>query len=163
MLVVFLLAALAVSAVPLGALGQETEQKVVRVGWYDTTFCYRDQFGRRCGIDYEYQHRISAYTGWVYEYVEDSWPVLFQMLKDGEIDLLSDVSYKPERTEYISYPDLPMGAESYYIYIDANNREITAENPATLNGKRVGVNQGSIQEGFLQDWAERNGVELGKR
>ena len=35
---------------------------------------------------------------------------MFQMLKDGEIDLLSDVSYKSERTEYMSFPDLPMGS-----------------------------------------------------
>lgn len=83
--------------------------------------------------------------------MEDSWSNLFQMLKDGEIDLLSDASYKPDRTEFMSFPDLPMGSEAYYIYIDAENREITAENPASFNGKRIGVNRGSIQEGFLAD------------
>ena len=148
------------TAVPFSASAEEAERKVVRVGWYDSTFCYLDQFGRRCGIDYEYQHKISAYTGWVYEYVEDSWPNLFQMLKNGEIDLLSDVSYKPERTEYMLFPDLAMGSESYYIYIDANNGELTADNLQAFNGKRIGVNQGSVQEGFLKDWAERNGITL---
>ena len=145
---------------PYTASAQETDQKVVRVGWYDSSFCYWDEFGRRCGIDVEYQEKISAYTGWTYEYVEDSWSNLFQMLKNGEIDLLSDVSYKPERTEFMSFPDLPMGSEAYYIYIDAENREITADNPASFNGKRIGVNMGSIQEGFLTDWAERNGLRI---
>lgn len=60
----------------------------------------------------------------------------------------------------MSFPDLPMGSEAYYIYIDAENREITAENPASFNGKRIGVNKGSIQEGFLSDWAERNGLSI---
>ena len=143
---------------PVSAQGQD--RKVVRVGWYDSSFCYWDEFGRRCGIDVEYQEKISAYTGWSYEYVENSWSNLFQMLKNGEIDLLSDVSYKPERTEYMSFPDLPMGAEAYYIYIDAENREITAEDLSTFNGKRIGVNVGSIQEGFLKDWAERNGLSI---
>lgn len=160
-MLIFLLTVLFVTAaVPLSAYAEGTDQKVVRVGWYDSTFCYRDQFGRRCGIDYEYQQKISAYTGWVFEYVEDSWPRLFQMLKEGKIDLLSDVSYNPEREEFMFFPDLAMGTESYYIYIDAENRELAADNLASFNGKRIGVNQGSVQEGFLKDWAERNGVSF---
>ncbi len=147
-------------AMPLAACAQETGQKVVRVGWFDSSFCYWDQFGRRNGIDYEYQQKISAYTGWTYEYVEDSWSNLFQMLIDGEIDLLSDVSYTEERTALMSFPDLPMGAEAYYIYIDSENRAITAQDLTTFNGKRIGVNQGSVQEGFLKEWAKKHGLEI---
>ena len=145
---------------PLTVYADEAEHKVIRVGWFDSSFCYFDEYGRRCGIDYEYQQKISAYTGWTYEYVEDSWPNLLQMLKDGKIDLLSDVSYKPEREEYMSFTDLPMGTESYYIYIAADNREIFANKPATLNGKRIGVNKDSIQETFLEEWSEKNNVKL---
>ena len=64
-----LLFALGSMLLPLTAQAQESEQKVVRVGWFDSSFCYWDQFGRRCGIDYEYQQKISAYTGWTFEYV----------------------------------------------------------------------------------------------
>ncbi len=56
------------------------------------------------------------------------------------------------------YPDLPMGTESYYIYISQDNHEITGDDPTSLSGKRIGVNKGSIQEGFLADWAKKNGV-----
>jgi hypothetical protein len=38
------------------------------------------------------------------------------------------------------FPDLPMGSEAYYIYIDAQNREISADNPESFNGRRIGVN-----------------------
>lgn len=147
-------------AMPLAATARETGQKVVRVGWFDSSFCYWDQFGRRKGIDYEYQQKISAYTGWTYEYVEDSWSNLLQMLIDGEIDLLSDVSYTEERTALMSFPDLPMGAEAYYIYIDSENRAISAQDLSSFNGKRIGVNQGSVQEGFLKEWAQKNGLEI---
>ena len=142
------------------ASAQQPDHKVVRVGWFDSSFCYWDQFGRRKGIDYEYQQKISAYTGWTYEYVEDSWSNLLQMLIDGEIDLLSDVSYTEERTAYMSFPDLPMGAEAYYIYVNAANREISAQDISTFNGKRIGVNQGSVQEDFLKEWAEKNGLVI---
>lgn len=148
------------NAIPASVHAESSEHKTVRVGWFDSSFCYYDDFGRRCGIDYEYQQKISAYTGWTYEYVEDSWPNLLQMLMDGKIDLLSDVSYKEDREEYLLYPDLPMGTESYYIYIDAENSEITANNLASLNGKRIGVNKGSVQENFLKEWSEKNGINI---
>jgi len=157
---VLLLLVLLLAAVSPAAKAQDAGRKVVRVGWFDSSFCYWDDFGRQCGIAYEYQHRIAAYTGWTYEYVEDSWPNLLKMLMDGKIDLLSDVSYKPDREEFIAYPDLPMGTESYYIFIASENREITADNPASFSGKRIGVNQGSIQEGYLKDWADKYGVSL---
>ena len=69
---VLILSLFAVMLLPFHAYAAEKERKVVRAGWFDSSFCYYDQFGRRCGIDYEYQHKISAYTGWTYEYVEDS-------------------------------------------------------------------------------------------
>ena len=84
--ILLLVAFLAGLFMPLRAYAEEEkEQKVVRVGWYDSSFCYYDNFGRRCGIDYEYHQRISAYTGWSFEYVEDSWPNLLQKLKDAGI------------------------------------------------------------------------------
>lgn len=67
-----LAAIIAALLLPMAAAAQQ-ENKVVRVGWFDTSFCYYDQFGRRCGIDYEYHQKISAYTGWTYEYVEERW------------------------------------------------------------------------------------------
>ena len=160
--ILLLLAFAAVFLLPGGAAAEAaaTGEKLVRVGWFDSSFCYWDQFGRRCGIDYEYQQKISAYTGWTFEYVEDSWPNLLQKLMAGEIDLLSDVSYKPEREEFISYPDLPMGSEIYYIYISAGNDQILAEDLSTFTGKRIGVNKGSVQEGFLENWVRKNNVDI---
>ena len=160
LIICFLL--LLAAVLPAGTYAQETETdgKVVRVGWFESTFCYTDPYGRKRGIDYEYQHRIAAYTGWTFEYVEDSWPNLLGMLESGEIDLLSDVSFTEERAKLISYPDLPMGTESYYIYIDSDNREISSEDLKSFNGRRIGVNKGSVQEGFLRDWAKRNDLSL---
>jgi ABC-type amino acid transport substrate-binding protein len=143
---------------PLAAHAKEREQKTVRVGWYESTFCYRDRFGRRCGIAYEYQQRIAVHTGWAYVYVEDSWPNLFQMLQRGEIDLLSDVSLTEERRETMSFPNLPMGSESYYLYIDADNKKLTSDDLTTFNNRKIGVNKGSVQAAYLRDWARKNGI-----
>lgn len=133
--------------------------RIVRVGWYESPFNSTDELDRRSGYAYEYQQKIAAYAGWTYEYVEGSWPDLMQMLMDGKIDLLSDVSYTEEREEHMLFSALPMGAEDYYLYVATNNDEITTDNMGTLNGKKVGANKGSIQIDFFKEWAEANGVE----
>lgn len=140
------------------ALAQEAGNKVVRVGWYDSSYNTVDKFGRRSGYAYEYQLKVAAYTGWSYEYVEGSWSNLLQMLIDGKIDLMSDVSYTDERAQKMLYPDYPMGSEDYYLFVAPGNTSVSSSNPSTLNGKRVGVNKDSIQERFYREWEQRNGV-----
>ena len=154
---VFLCLFLAAALLP-AAPSAKAEEKVIRVGWYDSAFCTKDALGRRSGYAYEYQMKIAAYNGWHYEYVEGSWPELLQMLIDGDIDLMSDVSYTPERAELMLFPSLPMGAEEYYLFVSPNNTSITATDFTTLNGKKVGVNKGSVQLGFYRDWAAAHHV-----
>ena len=143
---------------PMSAYAQN-EPQTVRVGWYESPFNTTDPYGRRSGYAYDYQQKIAAYTGWNYEYVEGSWPDLMQMLIDGEIDLMSDVSYTDERSEVMLFSSLPMGAEEYYIFISPNNEEIDKDDFSTFNGKKVGVNKGSVQAGFFREWAQANGVQ----
>ncbi len=140
-----------------------SDAETVRVGWYDSTYCYKDQFGRRCGIAYEYQQKLVAYTGWNYEYVEGTWPELLQMLMDGKIDMLSDVSYTKERAESILYPGVPMGSESYYIFANAGNTEMTLEDMNSFSGKIFAVDEGTVMETLTRQWAEDNGIEIDLR
>ena len=143
---------------PVSACAQGAP-KTVRVGWYDAPFNMMDAHGRRSGYAYEYQQKIAAYTGWTYEYVEGSWPELYQMLVDGEIDLMSDVSYTPDRAKQMLFPNLAMGAEEYYVFVLPDNTDIRQDDPHTLDGKRIGVNKGSVQIDFFRDWAKANGVQ----
>ncbi len=141
-----------------GFVAAEAETKTIRVGWYETPFNRRDSLGRRSGYAYEYQRKLAAYTGWKYEYVEGNWSELLQMAMDGRIDLMSDVSYAADRTEYLLYADLPMGSELYYLYVSPENKSITAEDPASLNGKKVGVTKSSVQKDLFLRWAEERSV-----
>ena len=150
---------LTAALLPAGVTQAEQEGKTVRVGWYESAFNTTDGLGRRSGYAYEYQMKIAAYTGWKYEYIEGSWPELLQMLIRGEIDLMSDVSYTPERSESMLFPSLPMGSEEYYLFVSRENMEISATDYRTLNGKKVGVNRGGVQAGFYRDWEAAHGVE----
>ena len=157
MFILFLIFILA--GLPQFAVLSQGAGRVVRVGWFDSPFNMTDELGRRSGYAYEYQQKIAAYSGWTYEYVQGSWPELLEMLKQGKIDLLSDVSYMQERSESMYFSALPMGSEEYYIFVSNGNEQISKEDYATLNGKKIGVHKGSIMIDCFHDWAEKNGVE----
>ena len=76
-------------SLPLNAANQNRQ---IRVGWFESIFNHKDDYGRRSGYSYDYQIRIAANTGWDYDYVEGSWDELYEKLLRGEIDLLSRVS-----------------------------------------------------------------------
>ena len=147
-------------AVPAHAEENEPAEKVVRVGWYESPLNTTDASGRRSGYAYEYQRKIAAYTGWKYEYVEGNWPDLLKMLENGELDLMSDISYTPQRAMKILYPTLPMGTETYYIYAALTNKDISRDDPSTLNGKKIGVTRDSVQAGIFKDWAKQNKLKV---
>ncbi|MBQ1412021.1 MAG: GGDEF domain-containing protein [Clostridia bacterium] len=138
----------------------ESNHNVVRVGWYDSPLNMIDKYGRRSGYAYDYQMKISSYTGWKYEYISESWQKLYQMLLDGEIDMLSDVSYTEERAEQMLFSSLPMGFEMYYACVSSlRDTDVTPEDLSSFNGKRIGVSANSFQETLLVEWLERNGLE----
>ena len=147
----------AVLALPVKALAQKSG--IIRVGWYESPFNRTDPLGRRSGYAYDYQQKIAAYSGWTYEYVEGSWSDLLQMLSDGKIDLMSDVSFTDERAQSMLFSSLPMGAEEYYLFVSPGNDEISSEDYSTFNGKKIGANRNSVQIGLFRDWAQANGIQ----
>ena len=159
--ILLLIAAMIISMItPLKPLAETQEKKVVRVGWHDPPYFITDDNGRYSDYSYEYQRKVAAYTGWEYEYVYGTWTDLFEMLKNGEIDLLSDVSYTEERSKEMLYTSIPMGTEAYYIFVAPNEKEISGDNPSSLNGKRVGVAKDTIQNEFFKKWAQMHDVEV---
>ena len=156
--VLMLLVMLVQVIAPFTVCADEPERKTVRVGWHEPPYFITDTSGRKSGYSYEYQRKVAAYTGWDYEYVEGTWSELLQKLKTGEIDLLSDMSYSEERAEQMLFSSIPMGTESYYVFVAPDNTEISADSIATLNGKRIGVAKGSIQKEYFLDWAETHNI-----
>ena len=151
----FVLAAVFLLQIPAYAQGSG---RTVRVGWHEAPYFITDQSGRRSGYTYDYQQKIAAFTGWEYEYITGSWSDLLRMIKNGEIDLLGNVSFMEERAKDMQYASLPMGTEAYYLFIAPNNHDITAEDYSSLDGKRVGVAKDSMQSDLFRKWAETHGA-----
>lgn len=137
----------------------EEPSKVVRVGWFDSSYNNIDGLGRRTGYSYEYQQKIAAYTGWNYEYVEGNWGQLVQKLINGEIDMLGGVSYTEARANVVQFSSYPMGTEEYYLFINGDKVAEYNEDFSYFNGKKIGVNKQSVQLEFFKEWEKQHNIQ----
>ena len=139
------------------AHADESGTKTVRVGYYENeVFQEGAQDGTvKTGYAYEYYRKLSEYTGWKYEYVYGGFGDLYQMLLDGEIDLLAGLAWREERASLICYPKNIMGHESYYLVKHDSDPGITAD-PATMNGCRIGVLDSAMVSVLNQYLADNN-------
>lgn len=140
---------------PVKAAAETAPAKVVRVGSFGDTFNYVNEKGIRKGYGYELLQTLSGYTGWQLEYVTCDWSDCFEKLKNGEIDIMGDISYTEDRTEEMLFSDEPMGEEKDYLYADLSRADISASDYKTLNGKKIGVPMGTEPEVMLTEWEEK--------
>ena len=140
---------------PVKAAAETVPAKVVRVGSFEDTFNYVNEKGVRKGYGYELLQTLSGYTGWQFEYVSCDWFDCFEKLKNGEIDIMGDISYTEDRTEEMLFSDEPMGEEKDYLYADLSRADISASDYKTLNGKKIGVLMGTEPEVMLTEWEEK--------
>ena len=140
---------------PVKAAAETVPAKVVRVGLFGDTFNYVNEKGIRKGYGYELLQTLSGYTGWQLEYVTCDWSDCFEKLKNGEIDIMGDISYTEDRTEEMLFSDEPMGEEKDYLYADLSRTDISASDYKTLNGKKIGVPMGTEPEVMLTEWEEK--------
>ncbi len=138
--------------------------QTVRVGYYENEVFQEgaQEYAVKSGYAYEYYQKLSEYAGWQYEYVYGEFGALYQMLLNGEIDLLAGLAWREDREALIGYPDAAMGNEAYNLVKHDSDEDITVL-PATLNGKRIGVldsAMASVLQAYLEDQAVRAEVVL---
>ena len=143
----------------VAAQPKKEASKVVKVGWYEDSYHITDKNGNRSGYGYEFEQAVSAYTGWDYEYVTGDWTELVEKLQNGEIDLMSALSYTDERAKTMLFSDQPMGQEKYYLYADLANTDISVSDLSTLNGKPIAMMEQSVQTTQFCEWENRYNVK----
>ena len=159
------LAALAVlsAAMPAPAFAADSDQQVktVRVGWLVNNKGFQEGTPgeRLSGWGYEYLQTLSYYTkGWQYEYVSGTFTELMDMLEAGEIDLMPNISYSPEREQKLLFSSNPEGTERYYIYAKPDRDDLAKGDPQALQGLTIGCNSGVMQTTVGQQWLADEGV-----
>ena len=144
--------------IPFAPVSKAQDQKTVRVGYFENEI-FQEGAGEgevKTGYAYEYYRKLSEYTGWRYEYVYGGFSELYQMLLDGEVDLLAGLARTKERESIIGYPGKPMGSETYNMVKHASDDSITISYD-TLSGKRIGVLD-SAMVGVLERFLSEHGI-----
>ena len=136
----------------------DDRQQTIRVGSFEDTFDYVDEYGVRRGFGYELMQALAGYTGWKFEYVKCDWSNCFDKLENGEIDIMGDISYTDEREQKMLYSAEPMGEEKYILYADLSDTDVVTSDFRSMDGKRVGVLLGTEPEVMLTEWENKNGI-----
>ena len=136
----------------------DERQQTIRVGSFEDTFDYVDEYGVRRGFGYELMQALAGYTGWKFEYVKCDWSNCFDKLENGEIDIMGAISYTDEREQKMLYSEEPMGEENYILYADLSDTDVVTSDFRSMDGKRVGVLLGTEPEVMLTEWEKKNGI-----
>lgn len=119
----------------------EDSIETVRVGFFAFDGYHMiDDNGNRCGYGYDFLRMASRYINVNFEYVgyDKSWEEMQQMLRDGEIDLLTSAQKTPEREQDFAY-SLPIGSSSGILSVSSDNTSVIEGNYSTYDGLRVGM------------------------
>ena len=131
------------------------ESKIVRVGYFSSpNFQEGGADEHKRGAGYEYLQKIASLTGWTYEYVYASFGECLEMLENGEIDLMGDVSYTLDRSRRMRFSAYPQGSEEFCLFTNRKHEALAQGGYSALEGCRIGVNSGTYSEMLLGQWLE---------
>ncbi len=139
-------ALLLVAALVLPTHGAERQ---VRVGVYENApklLLSQDQ--RPSGILGDLLQAVAERERWTLQAVPCAWRDCLAALEQGEIDLLPDLAYSEERSRRYDVHPTPVLYDWSNIY-QPSGSALTSF--ADLDGKRLAVLDGSIQQGYLRD------------
>lgn len=159
---IILIFILLVSAASPLSLAVGSERRVVRVGFFPFDGYHMvDENGYRQGYGYEYLQKMLDYANWEYEYVGydegKSWSDMIQLLKDGQIDMLTSATKTAERENDFAYSDEPIGTSSAILTVKAGNTEYSGEDKSNWSGMRVGMIEGNSRNESFAEFASENG------
>ena len=147
------------SLYPLRVSAQGETVQTVRVGYYENEVFEEGASpdAVKTGYAYEYYRKLSEYTGWEYEYVYGSFTDLYDMLLNGEIDLLAGLAKRDDRIGIIGYPAEPMGNESYILVKHDDDSSVTLS-LSSLSDKKIGVLNSAILD-ILNEFLTDHSIE----
>ena len=153
----FLILVILLSLVPGRAFA--AEQTVIRVGYDSNSHFIRETDGQFYGYGVEYLEKIAEYTGWEYEYVEDSsWLMSLSKLRRGEIDLICTAHHTEERAKEFLYSRMPFGYEVSILYAKADSN-ISYQDYEAMQGCRIGLLKESYSAGDFERYAQEQQID----
>jgi len=134
------------------------EPRQVNVGVYQNKpKVFTDENGKPAGLFIDIIEEIAKREGWTLSYVTCEWSEGLNALEKGQIDLMPDVAYSKERSEKYDFHRVPI-AESWSFVYSSSKAQI--EGLSDLNGRRVAVLRGAIQQTNFQQMINGLGLKV---
>ncbi|HCF96704.1 MAG TPA: histidine kinase [Verrucomicrobia bacterium] len=141
-------------AAPMGS----PAERVVRVGCYENKpKIFTDDDGLPSGIFPAILDEIARIEGWRLVYVPCEWDDFPDALESGVIDIMPDVAFSMARQEEFDF-NHELVLNSWSSVYARKTKQI--KNIYDLNGMRVAVLKGSIQQEFLQQMIRGMGLKI---
>lgn len=126
------------------------KSRVVKVGIYNNSpKVFMNSASEADGIFVDILKNIAKKEEWELEYVPCYWHQCLDYLQAGKIDLMPDVAYSIERDTQYDFNQTTV-LNSWTQFYTKEEEHINS--PFDLNGKRIALLEGSIQESFISDW-----------
>lgn len=154
---VIVLSALNFSTCP-AVFAEQDEFDTLRVGFFEFSgYHVIDESGRRSGYGYDFLQRLAIHGGWNYEYIgyDKSYAQSLDMLRRGEIDIITSVSKTPEREKEFLFSEQDIGYNSTIITVKANNTKVVQGDYSTYNGMTVGMLEGNSKNENFENFAKK--------
>lgn len=134
------------------------ETQNVKVGFFELPGYYNiDSKRNRSGYGYEYLNEMAKSTGWNFIYVPGTWEECMEMLKNGEIDLLTSAQYTEERAQNFDFSTLPMGESYAQLTVRKGNVRFTKNDFKNFNNMTIGILKGYNHNTDLEIFAKEKG------
>jgi len=138
--------------------GLKLASRTVRVAVYENPpKTYLDETGAGQGIFFEILLEIAQREGWDITYVPGGWDESLDRLRRGEIDLMPDLAYNAQRDLLYSFHEEPVLASWSQIY---SAKGLGVKAIPDLDGKRIAVLKGSVQETALKELTDAFGIKV---
>ncbi len=138
------------------AAAEEEPAEILRVGFFAFSGYHTiEEDGRRSGYGYEFLQRLAIHGGWSYEYIgyDSSYAGALDMLRSGEVDIVTSVSKTPQREEEFLFSDQSIGVNATIFTVKSGNQDIVEGDYATYDGITVGMLEGNSKNANFERFA----------
>ncbi|HEY9144662.1 MAG TPA: EAL domain-containing protein [Arenimonas sp.] len=147
---------LALTFLAQGASAAGTRE--VRVGVYDNPpKLLLDKQGQASGILGDLLAQVAREEGWILRPVACQWETCLALLEAGDLDLLPDVAHTDERARRFAMHEVPALRSWSQVYTRPG---LQLESVLELDGQRVAVLAGSVQQTYLGEAAHDFGLDV---
>ncbi|MDO8861026.1 EAL domain-containing protein [Haliea sp. E1-2-M8] len=141
----------------LASVAHAQSLEVLRVGVYHNPPKLLLLDDRLSGIFGDLLQHIAEREGWLLEPVPCGWNHCLELLREGRIDLMPDVAINDVRDQDFSFHQTPVLRSWSQLYSSA---AINVASLLDLDGLRIAVLEGSVQQTYLADLMQSFDLEV---